>query len=57
LRKYVGMPSCPGDLWGRALNRADAISSMVAVGDKDFKAGYKNSGISDRSAGGMGRKK
>jgi hypothetical protein len=51
------MLSRPGALWGRALERADAIFSSVIEGGKNFSAGYRNSGISERSAGRTGRKK
>jgi hypothetical protein len=34
------MPSGPGALWGRALERADAISSSVIEGGEDISAGY-----------------
>ncbi len=51
LRKYIGMPSGPGALWGHALDRADAISSIVIKGNEGFSAGYWKSEMSERSAG------
>ncbi len=33
------MPSGPGALWGCALDRADAISSIEIEGDEGFSAG------------------
>ncbi len=51
------MLSGPGALWGRALERVDAISSSVIEGGEDCSAGYWNSGISEKSARGIGRNK
>ncbi len=52
----MGMPSGPGALWGHALDGVDAISSIVIEGDEGFSAGYWKSGMSERSAGGIGGK-
>ncbi len=40
LTRYMGMPSGPGALWRRALDRVDAISSSVTEGDEDFIVEY-----------------
>jgi hypothetical protein len=56
LRKYIGMPSGPRALSGRAIDRVDAISSIVIEGDEGFSAGYWKSGMSERSAVGIGGK-
>jgi hypothetical protein len=40
LRKYIGMPSGPGALWGYAFDRVDATSSTVLEEDKVFSARY-----------------
>ncbi len=37
--KYIGIPSGPGALWGRALERANVISSSVINADEDYSAG------------------
>ncbi len=45
LKKYVGMPSRLGALWGRAVDRADAISSMEIDVNEDYSAGFANLGM------------
>ncbi len=40
----MGMPSEPGALWGRALERAAAISSSVIEGGEIFQPGIETLG-------------